>query len=121
MSDKIDDGGQALVSTSLRDYFAAAALQGIIGGSSGRMPLDKITRDGAAQVAYQFADTMLAARELIHEWEGKSLALPITIDEEAFDKACEVFGMTYFNVDHKLIRLAIQEYLQHAGKKEGNI
>lgn len=54
------DNGTAIIThnqgMSLRDYFAAAALSGILPGA------DYSTKD-AATVAYQYADAMLAERE----------------------------------------------------------
>lgn len=46
------DGGM-----TLRDYFAAKALQGLISNSLNGTP------DGAAKIAYEFADAMLKHRE----------------------------------------------------------
>jgi hypothetical protein len=40
---------------TLRDYFAAKAMQGMV-------PLDRVTPQVAASVAYTFADAMLKAR-----------------------------------------------------------
>ena len=54
---------------SLRDYFAAAALQGILaGGFADTIPHDDVGggRD-AAFFAYQYADAMLAARDTQEE------------------------------------------------------
>jgi hypothetical protein len=79
MSDKkkIDDGGAAFPSTSAcaswqcrkpssgmttRDYFAAAALQGLL--ANYRYIFDRgEMQHGAAKDAYSFADAMLAARK----------------------------------------------------------
>lgn len=44
---------------SLRDYFAMAALQGVL--ASGSMNIDSY--EGAAKEAYRFANAMLKARE----------------------------------------------------------
>lgn len=73
------DGGQAFpvpdmgvhggYGMSLRDYFAAKALQGIIGGATGWRQCDYKPVDGLsiiendARLAYMFADAMLKARE----------------------------------------------------------
>ena len=68
--DRTKDGGQAFPVTdmnggpasggmSLRDYFAAAALQGTLSGPTG----GPNTYEGLADAAYSAADAMLAARE----------------------------------------------------------
>lgn len=72
MSDKqINDGGPAFpgVSSSgmtLRDYFASAALNGIIAGKyhvdTMHNPTDKVLLRSVADVAYVLADAMIAAR-----------------------------------------------------------
>jgi hypothetical protein len=54
---------------SLRDYFAAKALQAIIGNQSALDELHKIVAseeqdDSIARVAYGFADAMLKARSI---------------------------------------------------------
>lgn len=70
---KIDDGGPAFPGEnssaispgmSLRDYFAAAALQGILaGGFANTIPHDDISGGSqAAGFAYLYADAMLAER-----------------------------------------------------------
>jgi hypothetical protein len=41
---------------SLRDYFAAKAMQAMV-------PLERVTPQVAASIAYTFADAMLKARE----------------------------------------------------------
>jgi hypothetical protein len=46
---------------SLRDYFAAAALQGLM--ASPREWVDEITGERIAAWAYEQADAMIAARE----------------------------------------------------------
>jgi hypothetical protein len=49
---------------SLRDYFAAAALQGYIGSS--RLELETLSDDAeetVSKICYQFADAMMRARE----------------------------------------------------------
>lgn len=76
MSNQINDGGPAFPVPSLavgsgmtlRDYFAAAALQGLMAGYLTRSTLDG---DGALMiensiysVAYQSADEMLKVREV---------------------------------------------------------
>jgi hypothetical protein len=48
---------------SLRDYFAAAALQGIIAYPG--MEPDDASKEGCAQLAYQFADAMLQTRKAV--------------------------------------------------------
>ena len=64
MSEPINDGGPAFHNDglSLRDYFAAAALQGIISDAS---VLASLKKDGelVSRSAYAFADAMLKARE----------------------------------------------------------
>jgi hypothetical protein len=77
MSEPINDGGPAFPHTtqwdginpainyhgiSMRDYFAAAALQGIISDAS---VLASLKKDGelVSRSAYHFADAMLKARE----------------------------------------------------------
>ena len=57
---KINDGGPAQ-DLSLRDYFAAAALQGIVAHPG--MEPDDASPSGCAELAYRFADAMLAARD----------------------------------------------------------
>jgi len=74
MGEKINDGGPAFPETrwddrtrqefqwtgmSLRDYFAAAALQGMLATFSKKEASASLVTDGA----YRFADAMLAARE----------------------------------------------------------
>lgn len=49
---------------SLRDYFAAKAMQGAIGTAAAPyMTPDKACAQAVAAMAYQLADAMLAARE----------------------------------------------------------
>lgn len=53
---------------TLRDYFAAKAMQGMLSGPAGHAILDDKTPGGAAfrataAVSYEVADAMLAARE----------------------------------------------------------
>ena len=56
---KNDRGNQAVnFGMDLRDYFAAAALQGYI------MRSEIFNRENAAQVAYEYADAMLVEREI---------------------------------------------------------
>lgn len=73
MTEQINDGGSAFpipdqrhaggldgsYGMSLRDYFAAKALQGMIAGNSATGP----TFEDDAATAYQWADAMLAERE----------------------------------------------------------
>jgi hypothetical protein len=59
VSDPINDGGPAFPGMSLRDWFAAMALQGIKANPS----WDENTRERIARAAYEQADAMLAARE----------------------------------------------------------
>lgn len=51
-------GNHAQTGLSLRDYFAAKALQGLVSFGSAQMRADE-----AADFAYRMADAMLAARE----------------------------------------------------------
>ena len=44
---------------SLRDYFAAKAMQALIVEDDGRFPIDQVVR-----AAWQYADEMLRARDL---------------------------------------------------------
>lgn len=69
---KINNGRPAFPNPgmSLRDYFAAAALQGsVYGASNSRLSPDSEMDNGetvadiAAKTSYQFADAMLKARE----------------------------------------------------------
>jgi len=79
--DRTKDGGQAFPVTdmnggpasggmSLRDYFAAAAMQGLMGNSGGPWQANPSSgtgwcncdADDVASVAYNIADAMLAAR-----------------------------------------------------------
>jgi hypothetical protein len=58
----IDDGGPAYpwersTGMSLRDYFAAAAMQGLI------HEIDPPINDGLARLSYSMADAMLRARK----------------------------------------------------------
>jgi len=67
MSNQINDGGPAfpadfqLYSTgmTIRDYFAAAALQGLLANDGGGS-----SWENDAQAAYKAADAMLKAREV---------------------------------------------------------
>ena len=63
MSDpnKIFDPQQAILSVPLRDYFAAAALQGSIAFLG--MPITRSDESNRAIEAYDMADAMLRARE----------------------------------------------------------
>ena len=58
-------GAVRVENKSLRDYFAAAALQGMIASSPivDRTDPEKINKKGWAAQAYGFADAMLAERE----------------------------------------------------------
>lgn len=68
MSNEINDGGPAFpfatidghlcVGMTLRDYFAAQALSGMLGGAPG----SHLRPDNAARVAYQYADAMVKER-----------------------------------------------------------
>jgi len=70
---KIDDGGTAFPTEyndsgmTLRDYFAAAALQGEVGGEDfgGEISLFRSAENAQlmARRAYRLADAMLAARK----------------------------------------------------------
>jgi hypothetical protein len=70
MSAPINDGGTEIQSTgssvnvglqfSLRDYFAAAAMQPLV---TSAIELDHVKWDATAQHAYLIADAMLKARE----------------------------------------------------------
>lgn len=51
--------GMHLSGMTLRDYFAAKAMQGLIAGSN---PEHSINLHGAAEWSYKMADAMLAAR-----------------------------------------------------------
>jgi hypothetical protein len=46
---------------TLRDYFAARVLNGIVAGLADNLAIDKAKE--VAQVAYQFADAMMEVRE----------------------------------------------------------
>lgn len=58
MSELINDGGPALPVMSLRDYFAAQALQGICASGPG----NHMTSQRIAAEAYDLADAMLVER-----------------------------------------------------------
>ena len=60
MAKAIDMADEALLPVRLRDYFAAAALQGIVAHPG--MEPDDADPAGCAALAYRFADAMLAAR-----------------------------------------------------------
>ena len=70
MSEKIDDGGR-VEHMKLRDYFAAAALQGLIANNHDweeERPPDGVETLGDWQrhfgrTAYEYADAMLKARK----------------------------------------------------------
>ncbi len=65
-----DDGGSAFPSTTdpayfgmtLRDYFAATAMQGVIAGSGDSDGCVNYSDDKVAKLAYDMADAMLKAR-----------------------------------------------------------
>ena len=56
----------AALSVDLRDYFAAAALQGLLGNSEFRVAADVESEipNAIAKYAYEAADAMLKAREV---------------------------------------------------------
>jgi len=56
-----EGGYERFPGMSLRDYFAAAALQGLM--ASPREWVDEITGERIAAWAYEQADAMIAARE----------------------------------------------------------
>lgn len=58
---KINDGGPAS-NMSVRDMFAATALNGMLASDSS-VDRTKVNKRGWAKVAYQFADAMLTARQ----------------------------------------------------------
>ena len=58
MTKKKDDGGSADQSMTLRDYFAAKAMQGFAANLG-----PGATFETRAEIAYQWADVMLKARE----------------------------------------------------------
>ena len=51
------------VGLTMRDYFAAKAMQALITNFSHFVVMSKINPDGIAQVSYNFADKMLLSRE----------------------------------------------------------
>jgi hypothetical protein len=53
------------VGMSLRDYFAAKALQGILASFAGVGPGDEPTIDVCAETAFRHADAMLEARKAV--------------------------------------------------------
>jgi hypothetical protein len=55
------DGGTAWQGMTLRDYFAAKAMQGILAGTL--TPERLWSQDEVAETAYNVADAMLKARE----------------------------------------------------------
>ena len=55
MSDPHDAGAQSFTAMSLRDYFAAQALQGLLAKTD-------MAEASAARAAYEVADAMLAER-----------------------------------------------------------
>ena len=52
-------GGETQFGMTLRDYFAAKAMQGMIGGN---WPTSRTDQDYIAEFSYALADAMLAAR-----------------------------------------------------------
>jgi hypothetical protein len=56
------DGTTQLLGMTLRDYFAADALQGLLADSSCSAFCDNETIEGVVNGAYQLADAMLAER-----------------------------------------------------------
>lgn len=67
---KHNDGGPAFpreyvnaTGMSLRDYFAAKAMQGFIAGLYANANNHGFTVEGTVVAAYEYADAMLAARE----------------------------------------------------------
>lgn len=52
----IDEWGKTFRGMTLRDYFAAAAMQAILSNA-------EVFWDGAAPLAYKYADAMLEARK----------------------------------------------------------
>jgi len=68
MSEKTDDGGPAFPQLgfggmSLRDYFAASALKGLLADSRPGALTHGSTKTEVAKHAYYYADAMLKARE----------------------------------------------------------
>lgn len=57
-----DPAGFVFSGMSLRDYFAAAALQGMLSSDSS-VDRTKVNKRTWANVAYSFADAMLAERD----------------------------------------------------------
>ena len=68
------DGGPAFIPVSLRDFFAAAALQGMISSDQNESRCKSTDQDGIeqervayaenqAKAAYRYADAMLRERE----------------------------------------------------------
>lgn len=47
---------------TLLDYFAAAALQGVLAGEAGKKPDDHATYQDASKWAYKYAEHMLAEK-----------------------------------------------------------
>ena len=67
MTIKIDHGGQAFPSEyehgmTMRDYFAAQALQGMVAGYWANNDLGSMSEQSLAGGAYSMADAMLEAR-----------------------------------------------------------
>jgi hypothetical protein len=58
-----NDGGPAFIPVSLRDYFAAAALQGLLAQQAGRKYGDALTVGELMSQVFAVADAMLRERE----------------------------------------------------------
>ena len=61
MTKKKDDGGSADQSMTLRDYFAAKAMQGVVANLDEAFSPEEF--DGMARIFYSMADAMLEARK----------------------------------------------------------
>ena len=59
--DSMDDRQNVRYGMTLRDYFAAKAMQGILAGTL--TPQEVWSQDEVAELAYNVADAMLKARE----------------------------------------------------------
>lgn len=57
-----DFGYSKWAGMSLRDYFAAAALTGVLAAQAGQACEDCMTEENAAGIAFNHADAMLAER-----------------------------------------------------------
>ena len=61
---KIDDGGSAERNATLRDYFAANALQGMVAGRFSPPFIEGMeVQEAVSMSAYLYADAMLAVRK----------------------------------------------------------